>query len=608
MNFTNYDWWQTPEDEAYAAVQATVNQIDESQAGWHQKNIRFAKMYSFQDMLGFGQFRFAQASQTTNNTYITPRTTINVVKSIVDTAQAKIAKVKPKPMFLTEGGNYAQQKKAQSLTQYIEGVFYKESAYDKAKLVFKDAAVFGTGALKVLIDEETQEIKLERVFTDDLRIDYADGIYKQPKQMHQIFYVARSVLLAEYPEQASRILSAHTASDFDTNSVIDVIKVVESWHLPTKGKHGVHMISIDSCTLFYEDYKKDYFPFVFMRWSDALAGFFGIGVAEEVMSLQVSINQTLKNIQTSLDLVALPKVAIQNGSSIATNQLNNQIGAVIKYDGAPPIYFTPTAMNAEAYNHLKWLIEQAYRMSGVSELSAGSQKPAGLNSGVALTTYNEIETERFSIISQCYEQLFVDLTRIIIDFSEDLYKSNKKLKIKGSDGKFIKSIKWSEVRMQDDEYTTKVFPISSLPSTPAGKLEMVNTLVQMGIIPLEAAPQLLQFPDLESYFNLDLASQKVIEQDIYRMIDEGVYTPPEPEQNLKLSIKVAQNAFLKGRIDAVPELHLSLLLRYMQECNRLLNLKAPEVTEAPPPIQPIAQPEAAPVSDMLPFQPQGLPV
>ena len=43
---------------------------------------------------------------------------------MIDTIVSKVTKNKPKPTFLTDGGDWDLQQKAKKLTKYCEGIFY----------------------------------------------------------------------------------------------------------------------------------------------------------------------------------------------------------------------------------------------------------------------------------------------------------------------------------------------------------------------------------------------------------------------------------------------------------------------------------------------------
>ena len=58
----------------------------------------------------------------------------------------------------------------------------------------------------------------------------------------------------------------------------------------------------------------------------------------------------------------------------------------------------------EMYQWIQWLIQNAYQMSGISSLSAGGQKPQGLNSGEAIRTYDQIQEDRFAALAQALSE------------------------------------------------------------------------------------------------------------------------------------------------------------------------------------------------------------
>lgn len=589
-------WWAQPKDEVYRHVFGVVNAIEQNQSYRSLRNIQYARLYSNMDFKGFYGTQF---SRTLNPLLSSNRVTLNVIKACVDTAGAKIAKNKPKPLFLTDNGDWSQQTKAKNLTKYVEGLFHSEGVYEKAQQIFTDGAVWGTGCLKIFKDEDYGQVKVERVLIDEIKVDDSEGMYGEPRQIHQTKYIHREVLADMFPEYRVKIYSATGGikDEGTQSSSADMIKVIESWHLPSGdgAKDGKHAISIENETLFEEEYTKNYFPFVFWRWSPRLFGFFGSGIPEEIRGIQIEINKHLINIQRAQHLQSHPKWLVENSSKVNTAHLNNENGGIIKFTGTPPESFVPPAMSAEIYQHVENLYNKAFEIVGITQLSATGRKPSGLDSGVALREYNDIESERFVLAAQRYEQMFLDIAKIAIDLSRDLYKDNKKLEVKVKGKKFIETIRWKDVDLDEDKYVMTVFPVSQLPSTPAGKLQFVQELIQSGFVDPEYAISLLDFPDLDSYVNIKTASLDDTRMLIEKMIEEGEYQSPEPYINLEYALYLTQSSYLRAKMRNVPEERLELLRRFMDECQAMIGVAA-----APPIAEPIAEPEAPPTSDLLP--------
>lgn len=600
------DWWDKDRADMASSVFAVVNSIEQQQSYRYTQNLKYARLYSNYEMLGLGAGKYAVPS---SDTFIKNRVTLNVIKSSIDTLSSKIAKNKPKITFLTSEGDWSEQQKAKKLTKYMLGTFKKIDAYKKAQLMFRDACVWGMGALKIYADEEQGEIKLDRILPTEIVVDDNEGVYGYPRQLHQTRYMFKDVLIEMFPDHKIAIEAARTENfGYGQKSMgSEMVRVVESWHIPSGpgAQDGRHAISIENQTLWSEDYKKNYFPFVFFRWSERLLGFYGQGVAEELVGIQLEINKLLKNIQKAQHLMAVPRVFIENGSAVNTAHYNNEVGSIIKYTGARPSQEVGQAMSAEVYNHLENLYQKAFEIVGISQLSAASRKPSGLDSGVALREFQDIESERFMLVGQRYENVFMDMARIVIDLSRDMYSEKEKnIKVKTKIDAFVQEIAWSDVDMPDDRYTMDMYPTNLLPNTPAGRLQTVQELVQAGLIDQKQALSLLDFPDLEKVLTLKNAAIDNINKILDKIVDDKQYTTPEPYMDLELAIKLAQQHYLKAKNKDADRETLDLLRQFIDQATQLLQrAQAP----TPPPMpgeggQPLAQPEQAPQSDLMPLE------
>ncbi|HAT67417.1 MAG TPA: hypothetical protein DCS66_22950 [Flavobacteriaceae bacterium] len=577
----NY-WWKAPRNDLYQELFAWVLALQQRQVYRTVDNLRYARLYGNYEMSGLNAANYTRIE---TSYAVVNRVTLNIIQSMIDTVVSKITKNKPKATFLTSGGDFSLQSKAKKLTKFVDGQFENMDFYSKAVLAFTDACIFGTGCIKFFI--KNGQLYAERVFIEEIKVDDIECYYAQPRQLHQEKYIHKDVLQQMFPKFVQEIeVASHLGASGQQNSYTgnlkDMVRVVESWHLPSgpKAKDGKHCICTSNATLFEEGYYKEYFPFVFFRWNVRPVGFFGQGLAEQLQGLQLEINKTLRTIQVSMHLVSIPKLLVEASSKIVSSHLNNRIGGVIKYAGTPPTYAPLGGIPPELFSHVDNLLARAYEMAGISQLSAQSVKPAGLDSGKALRTFNDLETERFMSVAKRYEKTFLDAARIMIDLGKDIYEKNQDFDVKVSDGKFVETIKWKDVNMDADKYMMQIFPTSSLSTTPAARLADVQDMVQAGFIDKEQAISLLDFPDLESTMDLLTSDNKNLEKVIETMIHEGKYFPPEPYQNLENALRKVQQAYLMYRMRNAPEKRLELLRQYMEDCQALL-MKAKVVEETP---------------------------
>jgi hypothetical protein len=269
------------------------------------------------------------------------------------------------------------------------------------------------------------------------------------------------------------------------------------------------------------------------------------------------------------------------------------------------------------FAHLDRLVSRAYEMTGISQLSAQSKKPVGLESGRALREFSDIESERFMVVGQAYEQLFIDAAERIIDLVRDLHSSDSPYVSMSFDSKSgLDKISWGDVKLEDDQYVMQIKPIGSLPQTPAAKLASVTEMTMNGLFSKEEAHHLLDFPDLEQANKLKNAHIEVLDMAIEEIIEKGNYISPEPYMNLKYGIIRFQQAYNLAMLNKVPEERMEMLRRWISQAESLISISQPPAQMpgmapmGPPGIPALPQgpaPGGAPGAPP-PGPPQGLPI
>lgn len=567
-------WWKAGEKEGHSLVTEHINFLNKKQASMTEDTKNFVRLYGSTEVLGFRNHAYSQQDKL-------KRLTLNVVQAACDTASAKIAKNRPKATFLTQEGSYTDMMKAKRLEKYVEGVIYQSDIYDKMARCFLDACVVGTGVMKLYY--MNGKVQADRCFLEEIRIDEDEALHGSPRSMHQVKFVNKHVLAEKYPEYSLQIMQAEAAShSYMVNRFeSDMIQIRESWHLPSgpDAGDGIHAISIDGATLLWEEYEKSWFPFEFFRWNERILGFFGQGIAEQLMGLQYEINKLLRRIQLAIQLCSVPRFMVENGSKVVKSHLNNQVGSIVTYSGTPPQLQAGGGVPAELFAQLENLYNKAFQIIGVNQLSATGMKPMGLNSGAALREYNDIQTDRFAVIAQRYEQFGMNIAKKIIMISKEMSERKENLEVKVASGKSIAKIKWEEIDLDEDSYVMKVYPTSLLPSHPSGRLQTVQELLSVGLLDRTQVMRLLDYPDLESITSLENAGLDDIQRTIELIIDEGEYNSPEPYQDLKLGIKLCQSSYLKYKTMGVDDERLDLLRRWIDDAMALIS--PPEEVAAP---------------------------
>lgn len=514
---------------------------------------------------------------------------LNVIQSTVDTLVSKLMKNSPRPMFLTDKGDWSNRKKAEKRTDFILGAFAATKTYQATPQALLQALVYGDGFVKVY--SHNGELKVEPALTLELFVDENEALYGKPRRMWQVKLVDKNTLIAFYPEKKELIESMKGVQApfyMNTGSEHQLVPVVEYWKLGyKKGKKwegGEHRIIVgDKDLVPPQPWERETFPFAKIGFIRNLVGYYHKGVAETLMMHQVEINKTLKRISDSLRLLASPKVLYDYQSKIVKSHFNNDVGAMIGYLGTPPQFVNPSAVSPELFKYLADMIQMAYNEVGVSTLSVSSQKPAGLNSGKALREYNDLETERFASLAKAWEQMHMDIAELILQECEDMEKAGIKMEFLSNDQKGCEKISFKDVKL--DSYHIQVYPTSMLPKTPAGRLEYVQEMLGAGLLTPEEGLSLLEFPDTAKVAMFKNAKFNDILATIDMMLDSGDYIPPEQYQDLVNGITYMQSAYLYYKKEKCPEEKLDLLLRWINDAMYLVNpppQEAPITAEAMP--------------------------
>ncbi len=580
-------WWKAEAGlERANMVTAAAKQLVEQQSERSQMNLMHARLYGNNDLQAFGGRAYSLSMANQMKT----RVQINVIASCIDTLGAKIAKSRPRPSCQTNGGSWNMQQRAKKLNDFMEGVFYETKFFVHAVLQFLFACVFGTGALKVFLNDEGR-LEIENVFIDELYVDDVDAKYGKPKQLFHRRMIDRDELLALAAgwkcgeEVLEAIKMATPPEDSATEKgFADKLEVWEAWKLKSgsKSKDGLHTIAIVGAELLCEEWEHTFFPFSFLKFKPRILGFWGQGLAETLTGIQVSINRTAQSIEEQLRRKGRGRIFVQQGSKVLPQHLTNGIADIVSFLGHPPIVDNGNAVASEDYQYLKDQIAQAFQISGVSQLSAAMQKPSGLDAQVALREFTDIESERFAPLSQGWDSNALNVTEICIALVAA--SGGKGYKVRLPNKRFIVDIDWKDIDMKRDDFILQMFPVSSLPSHPGARYQKVKEMYSDGVIDLATFKKLMDFPDIKAEAQLGNAAMDDAACVIGYILDEATprYEPPDQYQNLELLISLGTASLLYAKHHGAEEERLDMLRRLIDESAELKN-QATAAAAAPPP-------------------------
>ena len=595
-------WWTSKSDkERCEALIATASYLKESQNYRYRQAAIYARLYGNMSLFSFIGSNMSKLDQSTG--LPSDRPTFNVIQSCIDTLVSRISQAKPSPEFLTDAGDYKERNLAKKLNNFILGEFYQTKAYEKAAIILRDALVEGMGCLHVYRTPD-DKVGLERVLLTELLVDQNEGIYGEPRRLYRMKLVDRGVLMGEW-DKSSIIKAAEQAYPDNgadsAKTVSDLVLVVEGWSLPSVpgAKDGRHTLACSSGLIFDEPFTKDKFPFVFLPYSPRLLGFWAQGLAEQLMGTQMEINSLLYTISRAIKLVGVPRVFQEMGSKVVKSHNNNDVGVIIEYKGTKPSYEVAPCVPAELYAQLQRLIEYAYQQCGVSAMQASAQKPAGLNSGEAIRSYDDISTDRMAALAKRYDTLFVDLAYLIVDEAKDICEETGSYQTiyPGKNG--VKEIDLPEASLLKDPFVIQAANTSSLPHEPAGRMEKIVEMIQSGMITIKEGRRMLDFPDMGQVEQLANAAEERILQILDDIIEEGKYVAPDAFMDLPLASELTVSYINLYSSAKLEEEKMQMLRDFFAQVQALVQAAQPSMPQ-PAPAAPSAAPMPLPQSQLVP--------
>jgi hypothetical protein len=611
------NWFQAEKDDVGSWVQRACRDLAFTGLGIQVRNFRNAVLYGGYNNMAGSRFSASVIPPTGPLSAVTSTqgrqgAQYNVVQAVIDTIISRIlANGEPHVTFLTDKGDFELQHKAELLEQYCEGLMNQVNFAKQSVRCLLDCLVFGTGIMYIGSDAN-DNITAERVFPNEIWSEAWDAREQKPRSIYRVGTADRNVLAAQYPDFKKEIMAIQSVHplDLSTASALssNVIPVWEAWHLGSPGlaktdSRHVKCISEDIC-LVDEKWERD-FPFIFLRFTDGIEGFWGQGVGERLWGFQNALNSITRVEYIAHSQMSLPRIYIRSDSNINENKaMSSRSGLVLTGTGPAPEVLQWPATSDQFVAWKDWVINKAYEFIGVSQLSAAGVKPTGLNSGAAIRDYMDVADVRFTLLQQRFGHFYVSGAERLVSEAVTLYGKNKKMEVKVKGKKFIETIDWKEIDLAADEYSIDLYETSSLPRTPAGKLSMVQELLQASLISPDEGRRLLQFPDLDEALSLDNAAQVNAEKTAYQLLHEDAFPTPDALQNIQLCITEVTKAALRAINNNAPMDKINRCREWLSQANALITPPPPPPPAAAPmpgnAPGPQAAPAPPPVSDLLP--------
>ena len=461
----------------------SINQLESFYGNYKAKSLRNYRLYTYSSTVTLDLSESEIVGYYQRGTFnIEDDTTSaiqeNIIGSCIETLCSKIASQKVRPFFNTVNGTFKEMQIARQAQTYFDQLYDERNVTKVVVDAFKSACIFDKGIVKITGDCISCRLPWN-VFADPREVTYknltriAEKLPKTPGRLLKIKYGIK----ADYN------------LDYTVYEYYDTLEHIKA----------VYVVELDK--VITEKWEPEVLPYIFIYYSDPIKGNTSQSVVDQLYGIQMQIDEILNVVKDSVQMNPGMTLLVPRSANIKTNMLSNRTGQIIQYDPIPnqstsPItWATSDIISPQFIQVLDKLKNDAYEIVGISQLSATSQKPEGLNSGVALATMEDIESDRFETQLNSVIRLYIDIAKACLDIfppdmevlPPDITRAN---------------IKWGDIVAARNNMKIQFSAANSLSKDPSEKLKQLTALAQAGVIPQSHIATLMELPDLQSGYNI----------------------------------------------------------------------------------------------------------
>jgi hypothetical protein len=423
----------------------------------------------------------------------------NIVKSCVETLVSKIASQKAHPFFSTVNGSFKDIQIVKEYQHFVDVYFPEINVNKIVSDAFRDACIFNTGVVYINRGErKVERVMPWQVFIDPSEYSYnhlTKAVYKRTK--FPVSLIRDSKLYKEAVKHNIQNITYYLYWDLNDGKLITFVPELDYTAEETLPYNQL--------------------PFIFIFYDTPVKGTNGLSIPDLLRGIQIEINNVVRKIREACDLSPAMTYFVPENSTIKTSKLTNRTGEIVTYtptgDGGSPVTVaTPAFVDPQNIEWLAALKQDAYELVGISQLSATSQKPQGLNSGIALQSMEDIESDRFETQLNSVIRLYTDIAKAILN----IFPADEPILPKNI---FRGNITWGDIVNLRDDMSITFNSIDSLSKDPSTKLQQIQALVSAGYVSQARAGQLLQMPDLETGYTFANSSENAV----LKVIDNCIY-------------------------------------------------------------------------------------
>lgn len=489
----------------------------------------------------------------------------NVIKSVIDSLVSKLSNNKVRPFFTPVDGTFKTKKVIRQAQQFFDVYYDKINLNNIVEEVFRDACIFDIGY--ILINPFTFEV--ERVPSYCIEELNVNGENK--------------VALIKWLHQPSLMLDKYDIESDEQYVNVEML-LKENEAVLYVNEKPVKTVS----TTVY--------PVVNVFYNEPIHNGKTVSIVDELEGIQTQIDLINAKIAATSQLTPANVIFVDENSGLKESDVNNKdcqiypIGIEPGNTANPITVVTPVPYDASWNSMLDFYINKAYDMIGISQLSAQSRKPSGLDSGVALQTMEDIESDRFEVQVSHYINTYMNVTRKLIEVvpaDQEILPADK----------YQSKMTWASLKEQNNLFRVQYSAATSLSKDPAERAKQIIQMSQIGLITPSKAAELMDMPDLTDAYTDAEAMEMAVAAVINNAIEYDLFNVPDfvSLESLAREVSLVQNQLFISMSAGKDNTEVAESLRRINKLDEVVSTKMVELGMID--LTPEAQPREAQVSD-----------
>ena len=507
-------------------VTSAINELRSYNGKWRGKYLRNLRLYLYSMNVSLDQVKEGNLvgywSLMDNKDNYTSSINENIIQSCIDSLVSQLASKNTRPYVSTINGTYRQMQTAKQCQIYLDHFYDNQSITNKVTEAFRDACIFGAGF--VYIDPKTKQVL--KALPWQVMYRPAEDSYGN---LTRVYYERKY-----YP--TSFIPNYKGKEDYVTfGEYYDII-------------NKVHATLINENITAIEKWDKPVLPITKIHYVNPVYGKDTTSIVDILYGIQMQLDDLYGTIKEAIRRNPAQTFVVPKGSDVKVTKLTNRTGQILTYNpiegvSNPVTSVTPEFIASQYIDMVNMLKNDAYELVGISKLSAQSQKPQGLDSGKALKTMNDIESERFEVQYKSVINMYIEIAKKTIwMFDPDEYILPTDIN--------TNNIPWGALQNDFGKLKIQFSGLDILSKDPSTKVEQLNQLISLGVISQAKAATFFDIPDIDSAYNYISNASNAVQTVINQCMMYDDYTIPDyiPLDTLKneivntmLSLKAVEN-------------------------------------------------------------------